>query len=331
MDKRMMVTLLVALLVAYGVGMGVVYFGQERLLYQPEASGGRFGNPSDIGLAYEDVWLDTSDRERVHAWFVKTRAPRGTLLYCHGNAGNISHRLESLRIFAALGLDVLIFDYRGYGASSGKPSEAGTYLDAATAWAWLADRRPANRILIFGRSLGAAVALDLATQVKAGGLILESPFTSIPDLGAEFYPFLPVRLLARYAYDNLAKIPGLKTPLLLVHSTQDEMIPFRHGQALFSAAPEPKQMLEIRGGHNDGFIVSGPLYRDGLAAFLDARLGSGEAPKVTPDAAAKASHPKPDASARAPVNPGTGKNRSVEPQKGQKANQPKSPGQVDHR
>jgi hypothetical protein len=200
-----------------------------------------------------------------------------TLLFFHGNAGNISHRLDSIRIFADLGLDVFIFDYRGYGLSEGSPSEPGTYRDATAAWRWLTGERglAPGQILLFGRSLGAAVALELATRVEPAGVILESAFTSVPDLGAAIYPWLPVRLLSRYRYDNLGRIASVRAPLLVVHSRGDEIVPFRQGQALFAAASEPKRFLELQGGHNDGFLASGVGYRRGLAEFLAGVDGQG--------------------------------------------------------
>ncbi|UZJ44449.1 alpha/beta hydrolase [Marinimicrobium sp. C6131] len=226
--------------------------------------------PADAGLGYEELDLTTSDGERLHAWFVPAREARGVLLFFHGNAGNISHRLESLRIFHELGLEVLILDYRGYGRSSGRPSEKGLYRDAEAAYDYLIEERkvPPEQLLVFGRSLGAAVGAHLASQRPVGGLILESGFTSVPDLGAELYPFLPVRLLARYRYDTREALSAVTAPVLVVHSRDDDIIPFSHGRALFEAAAEPRQFLELEGDHNTGFLRSRERYVRGLEQFL---------------------------------------------------------------
>jgi len=272
-----MLTAVIAVLGLYLALVTLVYLGQSRLLYLPDAAGrGLVATPGTIGLDYEDVHLSTEDGVPLHGWLVPapqpiSGSPGATLLFFHGNAGNISHRLDSLRIFADLGLDVFILDYRGYGLSGGDPTERGTYRDATAAWRWLTEVRGLDpgRIVVFGRSLGAAVALELATRVEPAGVILESAFISVPELGAEMYPWLPVRLLARYRYDNLGRIASLRAPLLVVHSRGDEIVPFRHGQALFDAAPPPKRFLELQGGHNDGFLASGAHYRRGLAEFLE--------------------------------------------------------------
>ena len=259
---------------AYLVFVLVVYLQQGRLLYLPELpSRSLMATPAAIGLPFEDVTLVTEDGVRVHGWFVA--APHDTqqgnaVLFFHGNAGNISHRLDSLRIFHALGLASLIIDYRGYGRSAGKPNEAGTYHDARAAWQYMVERRgyAAHQLIYFGRSLGAAVAAQLATQYPPAALIMESAFTSVPDMAADVYPFLPGRWLSRFDYNAEANLRGLSCPVLVVHSPDDEIIPFRHGRKLFEAVAGPKQFLELRGGHNEGFLVSGDRYVQGLRQFL---------------------------------------------------------------
>jgi len=269
----------VLLLVAVGYGALALYLFimQPRLLYYPDMPGRELeATPAAIGLAYADVALQTSDGVRLHAWFIPVANPRATLLFCHGNAGNISHRLDSLRLLHSLGLQVLIFDYRGYGLSEGGPSEKGSYRDVDAAWHYLREVRglPEAGIIIFGRSLGAAVAADLASRTRPAAVILESAFTSVPDMAAELYPWLPVRLLSRYRYDNLGKVARIERPLLLVHSRQDEIIPIAHGERLFQHAREPKRFLELAGGHNDAFLTSRKAYTLGLKSFLDAHLGN---------------------------------------------------------
>jgi hypothetical protein len=270
-----MTTLLkiVAVLAAAYVCLAVwVYLSQRRLLYQPTRTVA--ATPADIGLAYEDVRLVNALGTELHGWWLPHPEARFTLLFCHGNGGNVSHRLQSLRIFHDLGLSVLVFDYSGYGHSLGEPSEVATSADARAAWDWLAQRGvdPAT-VILFGRSLGGGVAARLAADVTAegtplAGLILESTFTSVPDMGARLYPWLPVRLLVRDRYDSVKALAGLQTPALFIHSPDDEMVPHALGLALFDGYQGPKFFLALRGGHNDGFLVTGQDYVAGLARFL---------------------------------------------------------------
>lgn len=263
-------SVVLAVVVGYLLLTGWVYLSQDSMVYHPLSD--LAGSPADIRLDFEDVWVTTRDGVRIHGWFVPASSTsRRVVLFCHGNAGNISHRLDSLKIFHDLGLSVLIFDYRGFGLSQGRPSEAGTYLDAEAAWEHLVATRGflPEEIIVFGRSLGGAVASHVAAEKTVAALILESTFTSLPDLGASFYPYLPVRLIAKHRYDNLAHLQKVRCPVLVVHSPEDEMIPFAHGKALYAAAPEPKSFLEISGGHNHGFMTSGKAYVQGLRSFLE--------------------------------------------------------------
>lgn len=254
----------------------LLFFFQERLVYFPTRTWD--ATPGDIGLPYEEVWLEVADGVKLSAWLVPLRqtqegtmdSPRGVILFFHGNGGNISHRLGSLELFHRLGLSTLIIDYRGYGQSEGSPGEQGTYLDAEAAWRYLVEERhiPPCQIIVFGESLGGAVAAWLAQTHTPGGLILASTFTSVPDMGAQVYPFLPVRLLARVRYNTLARLPEIRCPVLFIHSSDDEVVPYSHGQQLFAAANEPKKFLEIRGSHNDGLMMSAAEYEAGLADFI---------------------------------------------------------------
>ncbi len=267
--------LLLALGLYLALGL-LLFLFQGRLLYYPNLpSRAIVGTPERIGLAYEPVEIVTDDGIRLDGWFVPaTTEPRGALLFFHGNAGNISHRLDSLRIFHDLGLAVLIFDYRGYGRSDGWVSERGTYLDAAAAWRYLTEQRriPEDEIVFFGRSLGAAIAAHLATEHEPKALILESSFTSVADFAASQYWMYPVRWLVRFHYDAREYLGSVACPVLIVHSRDDEIIPFRHGRDLFADANEPKEFLELRGGHNDGFLASGPDYIGGMDVFLSKYL-----------------------------------------------------------
>ncbi len=231
--------------------------------------------PADAGMDYEDVFLEARDGVPLHGWFVPGNGDR-ILLFFHGNAGNISHRIDSIRQFHGLGLSVLIIDYRGYGQSGGRTTESGMYLDAEAAWDYLVGVRGADagQILIFGRSLGASVASRLAAGRQPAGLIVESSFTSVPDVAAEIYPWLPVKLLSRLKHATRDYVQDARCPVLVVHSRDDEIIPFSHGQAIFAAAPEPKVLLELRGTHNEAHLRHEDTYLRGLSDFLESLPGS---------------------------------------------------------
>jgi len=250
---------------------GYLFVFQSSYIYYPERV--LSVAPQSIGLQFESVSFETSDRIKLSGWFVPSESARGVILFCHGNAGNISHRLDSIQIFHQLGLDVFIFDYRGYGQSEGKPTEQGTYKDAEAAWRYLIEERQVkpNEVIIFGRSLGGAVASWLAQSHTPGGLILESTFTSLPDIAAGLYPYLPVRLLLRFEYNTAESLGSINCPVLIVHSRDDEIMPFSHGRQLFEIARAPKQFLEISGTHNEGFTTSGKRYKDGLHTFISQR------------------------------------------------------------
>ncbi len=266
-------TIIVIVVSVYVILVIILWFFQSHLVYFPEREISM--TPDRIRLPYEEISFEASDGVKLSGWFIPAENSRGVVLFCHGNAGNISHRLESILIFNRLSLDVFIFDYRGYGQSEGKPAEQGTYLDAEAAWDYLVENRQADpaRIVIFGRSLGGAVASWLAKERTPGALIVESTFTSIPDIGAEAYPFLPVRLMSRFDYSTVDHIHGVTCPILIVHSRDDELISFNHGLKIFEAANEPKDLLEISGSHNDGFLISEGKYEIGLNLFISAHIG----------------------------------------------------------
>ncbi len=266
-----LINILLMVVLGYGLLLVFLYFYQSRMLFLPNIPSRTVKiSPSAVGLAFEPVELVTRDNIKLDSWFIPAPENRGVILFFHGNAGNISHRLDSLLLFHRLGFSTLIFDYRGYGRSQGHPSEAGTYTDAEAAWHYLTGKRSIapSRIILFGRSLGAAVAVHQAAKHTPGALIVESAFTSVPDMAAELYSFLPVRLLTRFDYNTRQQLQRVSCPVLVVHSRDDEIIPFRHGQALYAAANEPKQFLQLRGGHNDGFLVSGRVYTRTLDEFL---------------------------------------------------------------
>lgn len=262
----------VSLFGIYCVLVMLMFFFQGRLVHVPNFPSRELtATPIQIGLDYQSVSFTAEDGVELHGWFLPAQKPRKTLLFFHGNAGNISHRLTSLAIFNSLDLNILIFDYRGYGRSAGKPSEEGLYRDAQAALSYLQTKRGISlaETIFFGRSLGGAVATWLASHHPPHAVIIESGFTSIPDLGAELYPFIPVRFLARLRYDTKKHLQSLCSPLLIIHSINDEVVPFSHGQALFQEVQTPKRFLQIDGDHNSGYLTSGQKYVDAIKAFLD--------------------------------------------------------------
>lgn len=240
---------------------------ERRMIFMPSKE--VKASPQDTGLSYEDVYLKTEDGVRINGWFVRGGRAGTTLLYFHGNAGNISHRLEKLELFHNMGLNVFILDYRGYGRSSGHPSEKGLYLDALAAYAYLLERPDVDpdRIVAYGVSLGGAVAVELATKRPVAGLIIESTFTSVKDMAKLTSPRVPQFLIGT-RMNSLAKISQIKTPKLILHSEEDRVVPYTMAQELFRAAPEPKSFIPLRGEHNGGWRSSGDRFEKGIEAFL---------------------------------------------------------------
>jgi uncharacterized protein len=256
------------LLVAY------VYIFQARLIFFPNVPGRTLAaTPSQIGLGFEDVRIRTADRVDLHGWYVAAQAGAPAVILCHGNAGNIAHRLDWLEMFCGMGFAMLLFDYRGFGRSRGTPTEQGTYLDAQAAWDYLTNTKgfPPRSIVIVGASLGGPIAAHLAKDVGPGALILVSTFTSVPNLASNLYWYLPVRLLARFQYPTAAYVACVHVPTLVVHSRDDETIPFLHGEELRRRASGSAQLLEIFGDHNAAFMLSRPKLAEGMRSFLEAR------------------------------------------------------------
>jgi fermentation-respiration switch protein FrsA (DUF1100 family) len=263
--------ILTAVAIAYAAVLALVFLFQNRLVYYPEIGRDITVTPKSYGLGHEPVDIPTRDGETLHAWWVPAAHARGTVLFFHGNAGNISHRLDYLLMFHRLRYSTLIVDYRGYGRSTGSPSEEGTYRDAEAAWDYLRGAREvrAQHLVLAGESLGGAVATWLAARVGPRAVLLFSTFTSATDLGAEIYWFLPVRLISRLGYDNLANLKRVALPVFIAHSRDDDIVPYAHGRKLFDAAGEPKTFLEMRGGHNEGFVFARKEWVAELGAFLD--------------------------------------------------------------
>lgn len=280
-NVRILLLTVTVMAAVYGLLTLLLYLFQSRLVYYPDVGRGIVATPDSIGLVYEELWIAGADGATMHAWFVP--APdlvnaRGIVLYLHGNAGNMSHRLDALDIFNAAGLSTLIFDYRGYGQSAGQPSEQNTYEDAEAAWRYLVEQRgfAPERIVVFGESLGGAVAAWLAarTQPRPGALMLGSAFTSMPALAGELYPVFPSKLLARFDYNTLASLDAVTSPVLIAHSPEDRITPFAHGQRLFERASEPRQFLELAGSHGDIFSMNRERWLKTLTVFLDQHLQS---------------------------------------------------------
>lgn len=250
-----------------------VYFSQRRLLYYPTHS--MEMSPSDVGLTHEDVRLINGFGTRLHGWWLPRKDARFVVLFSHGNGGNVSHRVETFRIFHRLGLATFIYDYSGYGQSGGQPSEEATRADARAAWDWLIKEQniAPDRIILFGRSLGGAVTAQLAADLAAegtapAGIIMESTFTSVADMGEHLYPWLPVRQLVRYRYDSGHNLADIRLPALFAHAPEDEIIPFELGRRLYESYRGPKTFMPLRGDHNSGYLLMGSRYPEGLDRFL---------------------------------------------------------------
>jgi uncharacterized protein len=257
----------------------ILEFSEKGIVFFPDPV--LVGSPADLGLEYEEVWFAAEDGVKLHGWWVpKSGAP--VLLWLHGNAGNISHRLENIKLLHDLvGVQVFIFDYREYGKSQGRISREGTYQDAAAAYRYVAATRgisPAE-IILFGRSLGSALAVDLAVKVPCRSLIIESAFTNSSDMARLLAPFL-FDWRPRIPYDNIGKIDQVKVPVLIIHGSEDEIIPVAMGRRLFVQAQEPKELYIIAGAHhNDTYLVGGQDYFRRLKGFIFPPGGLAPGPK----------------------------------------------------
>jgi fermentation-respiration switch protein FrsA (DUF1100 family) len=240
----------------------------DRFVFFPDAE--LVGSPADLALAYEEAWFPAEDGVRLHGWYVPGPR-RETLLWSHGNAGNISHRLDNLRLLHDLvGVNVFLYDYRGFGRSAGDPSEEGLYADARGALAYLQGRTDVDRqrIVYFGRSLGSGVAVHLGTVQEAYGMILETPFLSLRDMAGTLLPG-PLSGIVPRSFDNAAKIRQITCPKLFIHGDRDEIVPYGQGKGLYEQATPPKAFLTLRGaGHNDTYIVGGRRYFERIAKFI---------------------------------------------------------------
>ena len=267
--------ILIKIIIGIYVGIALlIYLKQSRYVYAPRRK--VLNSPVDLGLDFENVSIKSQDGVQIAGWYipVKTgRKARHALIYCHGNAGNIGDRLPVIKTFSDMGFDLLIFDYRGYGNSMGLLSENGTYMDALSAWNYMKVKGySAGNIIIFGSSLGGAIAAWLAEQVKPGMLVMESSFTSAVDMAAKMFPFMPAKLICKYKYDAASIMSRIKCPVIVAHSVDDETVPFFHGMRLFERAHEPKKFIEMKGLHNFTGIDVDSNFQKVLKEFVDEKM-----------------------------------------------------------
>lgn len=265
---KVIVLLLLLILLGVAVSFGLRQF-EHNNLYYPDRDIVIY--PQAFGLPYEEIYFKSSDGVNLHGWLIPSEEEDAiTILFIHGNGGNIGDRVQKAAVFHRLGCRVFLFDYRGYGKSEGRPSEAGTYADAQAAYEFLTQSKniPSERIVFYGESLGGGVAVHVAQGKNARGLILESTFTSIVDMSTRLFPWIPAHLAVKNKYESIRKIADIKMPILIMHSPQDELVPFDMGQSLYQAATAPKSFVELKGSHNECFLESGETYAAAIKDFL---------------------------------------------------------------
>lgn len=264
----MAIAILLVALVGYAGLAGYLFFFQNSMVFHPRK--GLDATPDQWGMAFKPAEL-SSENHRLGGWWIPGDADKPVVLFFHGNRSVLSDLRPHLALFHRLGLGSFLFDYRGYGLSEGQPTEAGVYADALAAWQYVTGdlQIDSARLVYFGHSLGGGVATWLAVKHPPKALILEGTFTSVPDLGAHRYPFLPIRLMSRIFFDNLNRIKTIHVPLLIIHSRDDEKIFFASALSLLSAANAPKSLLETRGAHDTSFNQGGEVSEAGLMRFLD--------------------------------------------------------------
>lgn len=255
-------------LVCIALGLTVIYlrYIEKRSLFYPTKVIEYL--PKELGLNFEDVFFKTPDNLKLNGWFILTPDAHYAVLFCHGNAGNISHRLEKLKFFHQLGCNIFIFDYRGYGRSKGRPSEKGLYQDVQGAYNYLLSRKIASEQIIgYGESLGGAVIIELASKNRLAALIIDSTLSNAKDMAKIIYPLLPYWIFSS-RLDSTNKIKSIMIPKLIIHSINDEIVPYKLGKKLYENAPEPKELLQIHGGHNTCFFESESILKEEIADFL---------------------------------------------------------------
>jgi hypothetical protein len=250
---------------------GMLVACERQLIYHPMTYPQGYWEPQSLGVSAEDIEFVAEDGVKLHGWYVQSPDAKATLLWFHGNAGNITHRLENIKLLESLKLNIFIFDYRGYGKSDGEPAEKGLYLDSQAAYNYLINEKniAPEKLVLFGRSLGGVFAVDVAANNPAAGLILESVFTTAKDMAKAMFPVLPIGWAIRSKLDNVSRVPNLEIPKLILHGDRDEVVPYKLGRQVFSAAAEPKEFYAIKGaGHNDTIFAGGASYFSTLDKFI---------------------------------------------------------------
>jgi fermentation-respiration switch protein FrsA (DUF1100 family) len=270
-SSRFLLQILIAAIVAIIFWTILAMIFEEKFIFFPEKYPSGLYNESSRIPNLVDCWVIAEDGIKIHGWFAPNDSAIATLVIAHGNAGNLSHRIDIIRALQKVGFNVMMFDYRGYGRSEGAPSENGIYKDGRAAFDYVCKlpKVDTDRIILWGTSLGGAVAIDVAIHRKAAGLILEATFTSAKDFAAVHYSFLPIRYLLKSEFNSIDKIPGIHIPLLMIHGTQDGIVPIRLGKELFAAANEPKEFYEIANAdHNDTYFIGGVRYFGRVRDFV---------------------------------------------------------------
>lgn len=268
--KKILETAALIILFLFGFAFLLV-IGENKIIYHPTKYPGGYWNPESYGLKVEDVFFNAADGVKLHAWFVPAEKPIATLLWHHGNAGNLTHRLDNILQLRPLRLNIFIFDYRGYGRSEGKPDQQGIFKDSQAAYDFLTQKKniAPETLFLFGRSLGGVCAIETASKNKAAGLIIESTFTSAREMADKIFPFFPLKFLLKSKYNAIGTVASVNMPKLFLHGAEDDLVPISMGRKLFDAAREPKEFYSIKGaGHNDTYSVGGKEYFDTLERFI---------------------------------------------------------------
>ncbi len=264
----MLQILIIFFIIIFLIFLFIKYY-EKKLIFHPFKE--LETNPSSIGLKYEDIYLVTKDKVKIHGWFIPINSNSKTILFFHGNAGNISHRIDIIEMLSKLGMNVFIIDYRGYGKSKGKPSEKGIYIDALSSYEYLINQKKINPddIIVYGKSIGTTAAVDLSSKVNISKLIVDSGLTSAKEMSKIIMPYVPAGLFLSVKFDSINKIEKINCPKLIIHSVDDEIIPFSMGQKLFKKAGQPKQFYESTGGHNDFLYLNKNKISKTLEKFIN--------------------------------------------------------------
>lgn len=270
--KKTLAALVLAAALLYALLTGGVWWFQEDLMFNGRTAE-LVATPAAEGWAFQDIWLDTPGG-RTHGWWIPLENARRVVMFSHGSGKNISHYLDDAAIYRELGCSVLLYDYGGYGQSGGEPSEARCCADARAMWNHLTGPLgvPPERILLIGASMGGGVTADLATVVTPGAIMLECTFTSVPDVFADTYGWVPIHWISRINYKNIEKVGKYQRPVLVAHSRDDTVVPFAHAERLYEKITAPKMFLELRGGHGGCKFESKDAYTAALKAFLEKHM-----------------------------------------------------------